>query len=112
MAPWYKYLFRKNPNRFADEIWAAHNSNIGFEVRWAKRMMRICDKMKLNKIEQVQIFHIGLEYYHKRAELNFQLPHLPEILEREVKIIRVQRDLAWREILEYRFEDFKETYSY
>jgi hypothetical protein len=66
MAPWFKYLFRKNPNRFADEIWAAHNSNIGFEVRWAKRMMRICDKMKLNKIEQVQIFHIGLEYICKQ----------------------------------------------
>ena len=111
MTPWYKRIFQKNQNRFADEILIAFNSNTGYVVRLAKKLMQISDKMKLDKNEQLQIFHIGIEYYKKREELKFQLPHLPEIMKSEIKILRIQRDLAWREILEYRFEDFKECYS-
>lgn len=73
--------------------------------------MRISDKMKFDKKEQSQLFQIGIEYHKKREELNFQLPHLPDILACEVKVIRMNRDLEWREILGNRYEAFNKYYS-
>lgn len=111
MIPWYRRLFQKDTKRFAEVLLQAQKSKIGYRMRWAKKLMRITDKMQLNTSEQCQIFDIGIVYYQESEELNFQLPHLPEIKKQEIDVLRMKRNLAWREILGNRFDNFKDHYD-
>ena len=73
--------------------------------------MEITDKMSLSKPDQMKIYYIGLQYYKERQSLRFQFPHLPDVLENDIQIIRAQRDLQWSEVLGSRFEEFKLLYK-
>lgn len=111
MSHWFRRFFEKKSDRFSDKLLKAQESDVDYVSKWAKRLMRISRKVTLNKAEQDEVFHIVLKFYKMRKKLKSELPHLPEMLEREIKIIEIKRDLALREILEYRFEDYKDWYS-
>lgn len=97
-------------NRFAPELVQGLNSVSHSQVRWSRRLMKISDRMKLDIPTQKEIYEVGIVYIHKKQKLREELPHLPDILENDLKIMRIQRDLGFQKILTERYQDFKVYY--
>jgi hypothetical protein len=97
-------------NRFAPELLEGLNSVSHSHVRWSRRLMKISDRMKFDIPTQKAIYLVGMDYIKKKHQLRAEIPHLPDILEKDMKIMRIQRDLEFQKILTVRFQDFKSFY--